>query len=258
MFDHNPVPAWLQIAQAVGTTFGVIFTALGVLAALYVAVWREPRKARDERNRYDDQMAALQRAEDDRIAAQARKIVPEISSGDRFGENVWLAHIENASTGVISSLKVVVKAYDSDDNEIPDAVSEATGQLDISGGIQRIISDALGGGLSGVMDSNPIMALLQQQRFGPGQQASFRDQYRAIEQQIGPQVTQALRHAMMGQLQKDWPPSLGPGASTTVAYRTTRPGLRLHIGIGFQDEAGYLWHRVNTDQPIRVDRQDDS
>ena len=204
-------------------------------------------------------MAALQRAEDDRIAARVRKVVPEIGSGDRFGENIWLAHIENASTGVIiRSLKVVVKAYDSVDNEIPDVVCKATGELDISGGVQRIVSDALGGGLSGVMDSNPIITMLRQQRFSLGQQASFKDQYkRAIEQQIGPQITQASRQAMMGQLQKDWPPSLGPGASATVAYRTTRSDLRLHIGIGFEDEAGYLWHRVNTDQPIRVERQGD-
>ena len=56
----------------------------------------------------------------------------------------WLAHIENASTGVIiRSLKVVVKAYDSGDNEIPDVVRKATGELDISGGVQRIVSDAL-------------------------------------------------------------------------------------------------------------------
>jgi hypothetical protein len=28
--------------------------------------------------------------------------------------------------------------------------------------------------------------------------------------------------------------------STSVAYRATRPGLRLHIGIRFENEAGYL------------------
>jgi hypothetical protein len=157
-----------------------------------------------------------------------------------------------------SSLKVVVTACDSNGDEVSDGIRKAAGELDISGGIERIISDALSGGLSCVVNANPIMEMLQQQRFGPGQQASMKEQYkRALGQQIGPQVTQALRHAMMGQLQKDWPPSLGPGASVTVAYRATRPGLRLHIGIGFQDEAGYLWNRVNTDQPIRVERQND-
>lgn len=95
----NPVPALLQIPQAVGTTVGVIFTTLGVLAALYIAISREPRKARadrlecdnraaEDRRHYDDQMAALQRAEDDRIVAQARKIVPAIFPADLFSENV--------------------------------------------------------------------------------------------------------------------------------------------------------------------------
>jgi hypothetical protein len=37
-----------------------------------------------------------------------------------------------------------------------------------------------------------------------------------------------------------------------VAYRASRPGLHMHIGIGFEDEAGYLWFRVNTDQPKQV------
>jgi hypothetical protein len=117
--EHNPVPAWLQIAGAYATAFSAVFTALGVLTALYVAVWREPRKARqdrtdrddqaaEDRRHYEDQMAALQRAEDDRIAAQARRIVPEVSSADRFGQNIWLAHIENASTGVSNDQNLLI------------------------------------------------------------------------------------------------------------------------------------------------------
>ena len=39
--------------------------------------------------------------------------------------------------------------------------------------------------------------------------------------------------------------------SAVVAYRTTGPDVRLHIGIGFEDEAGNVWNRVNTEQPVR-------
>lgn len=61
---------------------------------------------------------------------------------------------------------------------------------------------------------------------------------------------------MIGQLQKNWPPSLGPGGETSVAYRATCPGLHMNIGIGFEDEAGYLWFRVNTEQPERVESEE--
>jgi len=261
----SQIPAWLEITTSVAST-------VGVLAALYVAVWREPRKARadreaqntqatEDRNRYNDQMAALQRAEDDRIAAQARKIVPEIASGDRFGENIWLAHIQNASTGVINDLRVAVTAYDDQGVEVADGVQKATGQLDISGAMEKIISDAVSGGVGGLMNSSPMAGLLrQQQQFGMGAmgtghgQPSMANQMKsAMAQQIKPQVSAALRQAMIGQIQSEWPPSLGPGASTSVAYRAARPGLRLVIGIRFEDEAGYVWNRINTDQPTRGD-----
>jgi hypothetical protein len=258
----NVIPAWLQISTSISTT-------VGVLIALYVAVWREPRKARrerddrdtqatEDRNRYNDQMVALQRAEDDRIAAQARKIVPEIASGDRFGENIWLAHIQNASTGVINNLRVVVMAYDDQDAVVEDGVRKATGELDISGAMEKIISDAVGGGMGGLMNSSPLAGLSrQQQQFGMGYgggQRAVADQYkRMLAQQVTPQVSAALRQALIGQIQSEWPPSLGPGASTSVAYRATRPGLRLAIGVRFEDEAGYLWNRVNSDQPTRDD-----
>ncbi len=111
------------------------------------------------------------------------------------------------------------------------------------------------------MNSGPMAGLLrQQQQFGMGAmgmgygQPSIANQMKnAMAQQIKPQVSAALRQAMIGQIQSEWPPSLGPGASTSVAYRATRSGLRLRIGIRFEDEAGYVWNRINTDQPTRDD-----
>jgi hypothetical protein len=50
---------------------------------------------------------------------------------------MWLAHIENASMGVVSELRVVVTAIDGDDNLVPDAVRKATGELDISGAMEK-------------------------------------------------------------------------------------------------------------------------
>jgi hypothetical protein len=39
--EPNPVPAWLQIGGAYRTAFGAIFTAFGVLVALWAAFYWE-------------------------------------------------------------------------------------------------------------------------------------------------------------------------------------------------------------------------
>lgn len=248
----SPVPDWLQILVAGGSAL----SSIGVLVAL-ATFFVQLRKNRQERADRDKQLAELQRAEKDRIAAQARKVVPEIAKSVLFGnDDIWMAHVQNASAGAINNLKVVVAAFDGNNQEVPDGFVKATGKLDISGSFQRIISDAfsgsiggaLGGRLGGAMDPNPFAGLLGQQ-FAP--QNQYRDM---LAQQITPQVSKAIQQAMLGQMQKDWPPSLGPNASVTVAYRVTRPDLRLQIGIGFEDEAGYEWERVNQNQPTLVER----
>jgi hypothetical protein len=249
----SPVPDWLQVAVAYASVFG----SIGVLVAV-AAFWIQWFRGREERKERKLELSALQRAEDDRIAAQARRIVPEIASSALFGEGIWIAHIANASSGAVNQLKVVVEAFDADGNAVAEGIRKAeAAEVDISGGLEKMISDALSGGLSGALGSSPVTDLIQrQQRFGGmlgGQGPSFKDQYKnLIAQQVGPEVSRRMRQAMIGQLQKNWPPSLGPGGETSVAYRATRPGLHMSIGVGFEDEAGYLWFRVNTDQPKRV------
>ena len=123
----SQVPAWLQIATSIAMTVGVL-VALGV-----VVIW-EPRKAREDRRRYDAQMAALQRAEDDRIAAQARKVVPSVNRADIFGQNVWIARVNNTSNGVITDLVVAVTAVDGDGKDVAGGFRQANNELDIAGG----------------------------------------------------------------------------------------------------------------------------
>ena len=68
----NQTPLWLQEVQAVAG----IATTIGVLIALYIAAIREPRKDAAERGHHAEQIDALHRAEQARIAAQARKCCP--------------------------------------------------------------------------------------------------------------------------------------------------------------------------------------
>ena len=71
----NQAPVWLQEVQAVAG----IATTIGVLIALYIAAIREPRKDAAVRRHHAAQIDALRRAEQARIAAQARKVLPRAS-----------------------------------------------------------------------------------------------------------------------------------------------------------------------------------
>jgi hypothetical protein len=252
----SPVPDWLQIAAATATTLG----ALGVLAAL-ATFWWQWRKARDERTqrdeqfaedrrRYEAQMAALQRAEDDRIIAQARKIVPAIFPADLFGENMWTVRVSNTSNGVVTNLDVSVIAVDANGNEIPNGCRQANDQVVIGDAFRRLISDALTGAVTGATAASG--ATLFGRAGGAARMNA--DQLRAvIDQRLGQGASERFRDAMLGQLAREWMPTLTPGQFTMMAFRTTDRSLRLRVVVEFEDEAGYRWRRPDDGQPVRID-----
>ncbi len=129
----SQVPGWLQIVQSTATT-------VGVLLALYVAVWREPRKARDdrknraiqgdaERERHDAQIAALRQAEDERLAAQARRIVPAIFRGNVFSNTLWNVRIDNASTDTVSFIESTSSSVTVTPTKFPTAIASLSATL---------------------------------------------------------------------------------------------------------------------------------
>jgi len=135
--EPNPVvPPWLPIAEAAGQGFGALFTAIGVILALWVAVWWEPRKARAERTeratqgieeskRHREQLAEMRRAENDRLSAQARRIIVTTVKTDVLVENTWHVGIQNTSTDAISGLRVNVTARDKDGNAVSNGCRQA-------------------------------------------------------------------------------------------------------------------------------------
>ena len=68
----NQVAPLLTETQAVAA----VATTISVFIALYVTVFREPRHAAEEAKRHRAQVDALRRVVRERIAAQARKVVP--------------------------------------------------------------------------------------------------------------------------------------------------------------------------------------
>ncbi|SEB26599.1 MULTISPECIES: hypothetical protein [unclassified Mycobacterium] len=270
----NLIPAWLQITTSVSTT-------VGVLIALYVAVWREPRKARreredretqaiEDRNRYNDQMAVMQRAEDDRIKAQARKIVPSINRADMFGENLWTARVNNLSNGAVSLLAVRVIAVDADGNDVPDGCRQANNEVEIGQGIERMIAEGLRGAVSGAMQSDPMQALNQMmgmvgggggllpgvQRVGARSpnlgNLTSQQMDRYIAQRLGPDFGDKLREAMIGEMATEWTKTLTPNQQSVMAFKASSADYRLQIVVEFEDEAGYRWERSDSTQPRQI------
>ena len=212
----NQMASWLNQTQATAA----VATTLSVLIALYVTVFRDPRHAAEEARRREARMDALRRAVRERIAAQARKVVPSCVRTPMFGDSWWTVRIDNAGTAVMTLLSVDVEAIDSNGIAIPDGCQQANNTMPVDQAFDRSIL-ALSGSLKG--------------RF-----------------QHSPAVKQALRDAVVGHFSTEWRRTLSPNQHTVMAYITTSSDHALRVTIVYEDEAGYQWRRTDTSQPERI------
>src|ERR1700756_5604160 len=118
-------PIWLQEVQAVSG----IATTIGVLIALYIAAIREPRKDAAVRRHHAAQINALHRAEKERVAAQARKVLPSCVRTPMFGDSWWTVRIDNASNAVTTILAIDVTALDANGFEVPHGCRQANNTM---------------------------------------------------------------------------------------------------------------------------------
>jgi hypothetical protein len=211
--DH--VTLWLQEAQAIAA----VATTIGVLIALYVAVIREPRKAAEERRHHEERMDKLHRAYRERVAAQARKVVPSCMRTPMFGDSWWTFRIDNTSPAVTTLLAVDVEAIDAKGIEVPGGSMQANNTMPVDQAFDRSVLAALSG---------------------------FRR---------SPLSKQALRDALFGHFVTEWQRTLPPYRHTVMAYTTTKPEYTLRVTIDYEDEAGYQWRRTDTGQPRRTDQE---
>lgn len=217
----NQPPEWLQVTQATAA----VATTIGVLIALYIAVVREPRKAAEERRHHVAQMDALHRAERERVAAQARKVVPSCVRTPMFGDSWWTVKVDNASNAVTTNLAVDVSALDTNGFEVPHGCRKANNTLPVDQAFDRSVRAALSEASRG-----------------------------GLEHQLVPALEQAVRDAMVGHFANEWPRTLPPNQYAVMAYTTTDPSYKLRITIDYEDEAGYQWQRTDTSQPRRADK----
>jgi hypothetical protein len=209
--DH--VTLLLQEAQAIAA----IATTIGVLIALYVAVIREPRKAAEERRHHEARMDKIDHAYSERVAAQARKVVPSCVRTPMFGDSWWTVRIDNTSNAVTALVAVDVEAIDANGIDVPGGCVQANNTMPVDQAFDRSILAAMSG---------------------------F---------QRSPLSKQALRDALFGHFATEWQRTVPPYQHTVMAYTTTDPGYTLRVTIDYEDEAGYRWRRTDTGQPIRMD-----
>lgn len=232
-------PTWFVAVQAAAS----VATTVGVLIALYVAVIREPRKAAEERERHQAEMDALNRAEAERVTAQARKIVPSCLRTPMFGNSWWTVKIENVSNAVATILAVDVAAVDANGGVVPNGCQRSNNTLPVDQAFDKAIRGAMSGSLQGSFQQSGYGALLQQ--YGLANQ---------VANQIAPVAKQAIQEAMIGHFVTEWQRTLAPYQSALMAYTTINPNLKLRITIDYEDEAGYQWRRTDSSQPVRIDK----
>ena len=213
----NQVSVWFQEIQATSA----IATTVGVLIALYVAVIREPRKAAAERRNHKARLEALERAARERIAAQARKVVPSSVRTPMFGDSWWTVRIDNLSNAVARILNVDVAAVDANGIEVPGGCTQANNTLPVDQAFDRSVLAALSGSLR--------------------------------NRRLPQSVEQALRDALVGHFVTDWRGTLPPSQHSVMAYTTTSPDYTLRVTVDYEDEAGYQWRRIDSRQPRRLD-----
>jgi hypothetical protein len=215
-------PSWLQVIQAVGA----IATTIGVLTALYIAAIRDPRKDAAERNHHAAQISELRAAERERIAAQARRVVPTCHRTPMFGDNWWTVRIDNTSNSEATLLAVSIAAVDANGLEVPNGCRVASNTMSIEDAFDRSVR----------------AALADMSRGG-------------FENQLVPAFKHAIRDELIGHIVARWPRSLPPHQHAVMAYTTTEPDYRLRISIEYEDEAGFQWRRTDTSPPTRREPQ---
>jgi hypothetical protein len=246
---------------------GSIATAIGVLLALGVAVLWEPKKARDERDerakqaieeskRHRGQLAEMRRAENDRLAAQARRIMVMIVKADVLVEHICHVGIQNASTDAISGLRVYVTARDKDGNTVHDGCQQA--RPEDKGSIANAAATV-------VVDAQRIMLERMRSQFDEfyahvaetygtvgGDARQMLETYMAgmgpfnLDDASAALLKEQVKQGIALQIGDAWPARLAPGQSAIVAYQTNRADYALETEMYFTDLAGYAWHRTDT------------
>ena len=274
--EHNPVPDVLQVAAAWGTALG----AVGVIAAVatFWFQWFKTRQEREERTaqahterqRHEAQIKALMQAEDDRLAAQARRIVPAIFSGNIVSNTLWNLRIDNYSTDVVSKINIDIIISDRNGKTVPygyrlaNRAGLAETMISLFAPVFSQVVDALGVRFNQYIEAIRTATLSLVDPNDPEQIATITAKFNAefeyanlqLNEQTAANLQAQVNHAIQTQLTDEWRTILAPGQFTAMAIETTSPEYVPHLEIQFEDASGYRWKRTDTEGPKRIHESD--
>lgn len=270
--NPDPVPDWLQNAEAVGQALGTL--AVIIALAAFIWQWRQARKDRDardaqaieDRNRHEAQIAALRQAEDERLAAQARWVVLQVIRGTVFNPQIWNLRIDNQSMSPVSNLHVDVIIMDANGNEVPHGYRLANIES-IGDTMSAIILPEFSRALDGLQGR--YAELVSSFRDGAASLGRTPEESAAIVEEfnrnippleVSPEIAASLRsqvnQAVYMQFSTNWAQFLYANQFTALAIETTRADYIPHLRIRYQDAAGYTWERTDTTTPRRLTEQE--
>jgi hypothetical protein len=264
--EPSPVPDALQIAVAWATVFGAagVLVAIGTFWFQWFNSMQERKDRLDqaeyERQRHEVQIKAFKQAEDDRLAAQARRVIPAIFPGVAFSRTVWNVRIDNWSNDSISDLQIDVFVQDHSGSTVPHGyrlankvslgeamiaawLPEFSRALDaVAAKYREFVEQLRSGALSLTENPEEIAAI----------QAGFDTAWSALDQQTAGMLQVQVNHAIQTQLTDEWPTVLAPGRFTAMAIETTKPEYTPRLKMRFEDSSGYVRERTDTEGPKRV------
>lgn len=259
----DPVPPWLQIAESVGQALGTIsvFIAVVALAIQWFSSRKERQQqaddAKTDRERHEAQLAAFRQAEDDRLAAQARRVVPAIFRAHFANPSIWNVTINNWGVDAISGLNVEIVIVDQNGQKV-------------SGGWRLADRVALGEAMmdfflpefAKVIDGakfkfQEFIEAIKAGVISLGENPQAVEQYFAntkleIDQQTAAVMQQQVNYALTLNFTDEWPDAVAPSRYVAMAVHTTRPEYQVHVKLRYEDAFGYVWERSDTEGPKRI------
>lgn len=261
----DPVPDLLRFAEALGQAVG----GLGVLIAL-IALVVELRRARRqrradaeqaeaERHRFERQIEALQQAENERLAAQARKVIFTVINASALLPNLYHVRIDNVGYEIVSGLEVQVYAQDEGHNVV-------------ANGCQIADRNTVGEAFAGIMTTEIAKTFAEiktQTRdylnevktgaidLGQGEQQmealfaqlyGYMDQAMTIDDNKAQILREQVQQETAARLHPSWPEGLAPGQFAMMPYLTTHANYSVCVDMQF-DDPNYRWRRINGAKP---------
>ncbi|KMO81340.1 hypothetical protein [Mycolicibacterium obuense] len=261
--SSDPVPAWLQWLEAIGQALGAVGVVIALIAFAYQ--WYQGKDAREQRakdektdrDRHEAQLAAFRQAEDDRLAAQARRVLVAPVRANVVNPSIWNVTINNWAIDAITIHNAEIIVLDQNGQRVSggwrlaDRVNLAQSMINMFYPEFSAVMDAL------IAKVNQLFEAIRTGAVSVGEsEQAMQELMNNANMQISQQTADALRnqvtHALTVNFTDEWPSVIGPGQFAAMAIHTTKPDYQVHVYLQYEDAFGYIWERTDQQGPKRL------